>query len=824
MSMKSEVSPLSGDMPIVKAETIVQDLRFALRQWRRNPGFAFTAIAILALGIASSVAIFAFIDAVLIKPLPYENPSHLIALFESTALGPRFHLSYPDYLDWKRENKVFNSLDVYAPYGFIRKTVTGLVKADGARVSAGFFHTLGVTPILGRDFFVGEDGPAPTRAALISYSAWQKFYGGSPNVLGQTVVLDDDPNTIVGVLPRDFVFAPAEPADFWTILKEPDLCGLSRGCHALYGVARLKDGVLFATAFAGIRAIAQQLEKQYPDTNRDQAALILPLTDVIVGDIRPVLMVVFCGGILLLLIASVNVASLILVLSESRRREIAIRGALGASSRRLARQFVTEGLLLATTGGALGFAIAHEGVHLLVRLAPEKVLNGMPYLRELSLNGHVAVCGLALTALAGFFFSLASMSRQKFTEIWAGLSRGGRSAASIVWRRLGANLVVIELATAMVLLNGAGLLGKSFYHLLHADIGMRPDHLASVHVEGQSGKYDKPEEARALERQVMDRVKSVPGVTSVGLTTRMPLSDADMTRDFRIVGRPYHGEHNEVMFRYVSSGYMATLKTRLIGGRYFRDDEDAGKPAVAIVNRTLARQYFPGEDPVGKQITFGEDHDPNMLVVGVIDDIQEGQLDAGPRGAIYMPFDQHPRSAFSLIVRTSLSDEALLPTLTGVLHGIDPVMAIYDPATINRRIHDAPSTYLHRSSAWLVGGFAAMALLLGIIGLYGVIAYLVSQRTREIGVRMALGADRSSVYRLVVIEAIRLIGWGICLGIAGTFPTAWLMRGLLFGVAPSDGSTLASVATLLALFALLASFAPARRAASVSPAIALRAE
>lgn len=811
-------------MSILKIETVLQDLHFALRQWRKNPGFAFTAIALLMLGIASSVAIFAFVDAVLIKPLAYEAPSRLVALFESTALGPRFHLSYPDYVDWKRENKVFSSLDVYASYGFIRKSATGLVKADGGRVSAGFFRTLGVTPILGRDFNPGEDGPEPTRVALISYSAWQKFYGGSPDVLGQTVVLDDDANTIVGVLPRNFSFAPAEPADFWTILKAPDLCGMSRGCHALYGVARLKDRVSFANAFADISTVARQLEKQYPDTNRDQVAFMLPLTDVIVGDIRPVLIVTLCGGILLLLIASVNIASLLLVLSESRKREIAIRGALGASSGRLARQFITEGLFLAAIGGGLGLVIAHEGVQLLVRLAPEKVLNGMPYLRELGLNWHVVVCGLLLTALAGFFLSLASMWRQKFKEICDGLSQGGRGAASIVWRRLGANLVVIELATALVLLNGAGLLGKSFYRLLHADVGMQPDHLASVHVEGQSGKYDKPEEAMALEHQIVDRIQSLPSVTSIGLTTRMPLTDADMTRDFRIVGRPYHGEHNEVLFRYVSAGYMATLKTRLVGGRYFRDDEDSRKPAVAIVNRTLARQYFPSEDPLGKRITFGTDHDPSMMIVGVIDDIQEGQLDAGPRGAIYMPFDQDPRSAFSLIVRTSLSDEALLPMLVGVLHGVDPGMAVYDPATLNQRIHDAPSTYLHRSSAWLVGGFAAMALLLGVIGLYGVIAYLVSHRTREIGVRIALGADRSSVYRLVGGEAIRLIAWGICLGIAGSFPTAWLMRGLLFSVAPLDGSTLASVATVLALSALLASLAPARRAASISPATALRAE
>jgi predicted permease len=805
-------------------ESILGDLGYALRQFRRSPGFALTAILVLALGTGASVAIFAFVDALLIQPLPYRDPARLTALFESTALGPRFHLSYPDYLDWKRENKVFSSLDVYGAYGFMRRTPTGLEKATGARVSDGFFRTLGITPVLGRDFYVGEDGPKPARAVMISYSAWQKIYGGSPSVLGQTVVLDDNPNIIVGVLPRDFSFAPAEPADFWTILKQADLCGMERGCHALFGVARLKDGVSFATAFADIRAIAEQLEQQYPDSNRDQVAFMLPLTEVIVGDIRPVLIVALCGGVLLLLIASMNVASLLLVRSESRKREMAVRGALGASARRLTRQIVTEGFLLAGIGGGLGLLAARESIESLTELVPKNLMDGMPFLRVLGLNAHTAIFGLLLMALAGVFFGLAPLSRVRFTAISEGLSQGGRAAAGMVWRRFGTNFVVIELATATVLLACAGLLSKSFYQLLQTDIGMEPNHIATVHIEGDDSKYGKAEQAISLEREMVRRIGNMPGVTSVGLTTRMPIYDADMTRDFRVVGRPYHGEHNEVMFRSVSTGYMPTLKTRLVSGRYFQEDDDSSGPAVVIVNRALARQYFPGEDAVGKLVTWGGPHDPNMLIVGVINDIQEGQLGAGPRGAIYLPFNQRPNSAFSLLVRTTLNDEAFLTQLIGAVHGFDPGLAVYDPATMIERIHEAPSTYLHRSSAWLVGGFAFMALLLGVVGLYGVIAYSVSQRTREIGVRMALGAERRAVYWLVMRQAGWLTLTGLALGLAGAVGAATLIRKMLFGVAAWDPGTLAAVVVVLGAAAMAASFVPARRAASVSPVEALRNE
>jgi predicted permease len=805
-------------------DNLARDARFALRQLRKNPGFASTAIFTLALGIASSVAIFAFVDAALIKPLPYQDPTRLVQLFESIPLGARFHLSYPDYLDWKRMNKSFSSLDVFAPYGFMQKTSDGLREADGARVSVSFFRTLGVTPILGRDFYLGEDAAAPARTVLLSYSAWQKRYGSSKSVLGQSVTLNDNVYTIIGVLPRDFSFAPAEPADFWAIEKPNGRCEQNRGCHNLFGIARLKPGVTFAAAYDDIKSIALQLQRQYPDQNRDQNAYMLPLTEVIVGDIRPILLTTLCGAGLLLLIASINVASLLLVRAESRKREIAVRGALGASPRRLVRQFVTEGLLLATLGCGLGIIAAREAMHLLATLIPKDMMASMPYLHGLGLNGRVLVFACLLSLFAAALFSLTPLARLRFGRVREGLAESARSSAGVAWRRFGGNLVVVELATATVLFAGAGLLSKSFYRLLHADIGLQPDHIAMVRVNAPPEKYPHDPQQAALGRQVIDTISALPGVMSAGLTTKLPIEDADETSTFQYIGRPNYGEHKEGSIRDVTPGYMTTLRTTLIAGRYFTENDNASSQKVVLINQELARKFFFGENPVGRQIRLDGDKGPPMLIVGVIRDIQEGQLDAAPRGAMYLPFDQNPDDNFTLLVRTRQDEESVLPALQTALRSIDPGMALSDPTTMETKIHDAPSTYLHRSSAWLVGSFAVIALLLGVVGLYGVVAYSVSQRTREIGVRMALGAQRGTVYTMVMRQAGWLTAMGVGMGLVCSVGAALLMRKLLFSVAAWDAPTLAAVALVLAFASLAASFLPARRAAMVDPIEALRAE
>jgi macrolide transport system ATP-binding/permease protein len=804
------------------AESTVQDLRFALRQLRKNPGFAATAVLILTLGIAAAIAIFSFVDAALIRPLPYQDPSRLAVLYESIPLGPKFHLSYLDYLDWKRENTVFSSLDVYSPDGFLLQSVNGTEDADGARVSAGFFRTLGVTPVLGRGFRPGDDQVNAPRPVLLSYSAWQRRFGGRSNVLGQTVILDGNPNTIIGVLPRSFHFAPAEPADFWATDRADGGCEKNRGCHNLYGIARLKPGVSFASAFAGIKTVAENLARQFPDSNRDQKAFMLPLTDVIVGDVRPILLVLLTGAALLLLIAAINVASLLLVRAEQRRREMAVRGALGASRTRLVRQFITEGALLAVVSAALGLGLAIVVMNLFLRLIPTDRLASMPYLRAVGLNFHVLLFTALVSLAAGILFSLLPAWRISFSHLRESLTEGGRSASGTLWRRFGSNLVVLELATAVVLLTGAGLLGKSFYRLLHVDTGMEPSHLALLQISATGPTYSKNAQVIALARQLQTTLAALPGVQSVAFTSYLPLGDGDVTTGFSIVGAPPDHVHREVAWRTVSANYFPTLQARLIRGRWFTETDDASHPPVVIINQQMAREYFPGRNPVGMQISaVGEN---KVQIVAVINDVQEGQLDAAPRSAMYLPYFQDPMSAFAVLLRTAQSGDSLLGPAAAAIHSVDRGLAIDHPMTMTERIYDSPSAALHRSSAWVVGGFAALALFLSVVGLYGVIAWSVSRRTREIGVRMALGAQRSTVCGLILREAGRLAVIGIATGLLCSLAVTTLLRSLLFRVRTWDLTTFAAVAVTLALAALLAGFIPARRAASVNPTDALRAE
>ncbi len=814
----------SHDVMRLRAETVLQDVRFALRQMKRNPGFAMTAILVLALGIGAGTGIFGFVDAALIQPLPYAQPNHLVVLYETTTMGNRYHLSYLDYLDWKRDNTVFQSIDLYTPSGFTLKTPDGLQAASGSEVTAGFFRGLGVVPVIGRDFRSGDDQASAPRTVLLSYSAWQTRYGGRSDVLGEIVVLDGNPNEIVGVLPRSFHFAPTEPAEFWTTMRASGACEKMRACKNFYGLARLKPGVSFQAAFADVQTIAARLAREYPNDNLNRGAYMLTLTDVVVGDTRPILLALLGGAALLLLIATANVASLLLVRSESRRRELAVRGALGASPARLVRQFVTEGLTLVAVASLLGGAGALGIMQLPMRLVPKDMLAKMPYLQRLEPNLHIVLFACGIFLVAGAIFSLMPALRHSPGDLREGLTSGGRSFAGGTWRRLGANLVVVELTVAMVLLVGAGLLGKSFYRLLHSEIGLEPNHLATLQVSAEGPAYAKDEQEIALERQIEEKVSEMPGVGSVAITDTMPLGDGDGAKNYWIVGRPYHGEQNEILDRDVSDRYFSTIEAQLLRGRTFGEDEDESKPLVAVINERMALRYFAGENPLGQQIYEQGDEKHRIEIVGVVDDIQEGQLDAAPGPAVYLPFRQHPSNDFALVVRTRENPDAMLSLMTTAARRIDPALVTHDPFTMQQRIDNSPAAYLHRSSAYLVGGFAALALVLSIVGMYGVISYSVSQRTREIGVRMALGAERGMVHRMVLREAIGLTGMGLAAGVVCAMGATALMRSLLFGVEAWDVQTLAAVSAVLGSLALLASYLPARRAARVNPVDALRAE
>ena len=805
-------------------DSVWSDIRFSYRQLIRNPGFAVVAILVLALGMGASVAIFAFVDAALIKPLPYRDPARLASVYEVVNTCPLCNISYRNYQDWKRSGLPFSSVEAWGWASYLMRGTDATEPVQGARVSDGFFRTLGVIPVLGRDFYPGEDKPGSSHTILITYASWQRRFGNDPSIVGRQIMLNNDSYTIIGVLPRDFHFAPiGVAAEFWAALNDPNSCDQRRGCHGLFGLARLKDGVTLQTAAAAMQTVAQQLAKQYPDSNNGLGATATTLSDSIVGNIRGVLLVLLGGTSLLLLIALVNVANLVLIRAESRKRETAVRGALGASTVRLLRQFVIEALSLVFAGSLLGIGAAYLGMNLLIKLIPAQQIEGMPYLMNLGMNPRVCAFAGLLSLLATAAIALIPSLRIQRGNLRGDLADGGRGAAASSWRRLGSRLIVLELVSAVVLLVGAGLLAKSFYLLLHVDLGFKPDHLATIVVEAPKS-YADGDRLMVLEKQIVSRIGSLPGVHSAAISSHLPVRNWDGGVWIVVPGRPSTGKRNDLPERDVSFGYLETLGTRLLGGRYFTEDEDDGnKRRVVVVNQTLARQLFAGENPIGKHLGYQGGHEP-MEIIGEIEDVKEGPLDSANRPVIYVPFNQDSSLSFYLVVRTSQAEQSLLPTIAAAVHRLDPDLATTYPATMSQVIDNSPSAYLHRASAWLAGTFGGLALLLSIVGLYGVISYSVAQRTREIGVRMALGAARGSVYSLVLRDAGRLTAIGVVTGLLCSVAGATLMRKLLFGTRPWDAPTLGAVAASVTMFAMLASFIPARRASSVNPVDALRTE
>ena len=815
----------SQELVAFRAESVLQDLHFALRQWKKNPGFALTVIVVLALGMGASLSIFGFVDAALLEPLPYANPSRLMSVNESNIESPRWPLSYPDYFDWQRLNKSFSSLDVYSRTGFLLRTSSGAEPVQAERVSGSFFQTLGVHPMLGRDFYPGEDRPDGPDVVILSYQAWLDRFDARRDVVGQTADFENSAYTIIGVLPRTFSFAPSGNAEFWVPINHLSPHEHSRTFYNFVGIGRLRDGVTIQSAQAEMTAIERQLQRQYGITGRDLSANVVPLAEIIIGDVQPVLLTLLGGAGLLLLIAALNAAGLVLVRSESRKREVAMRRALGASRARLVRQFVTEGLLLAVFGSLAGVIVAAEVMRPLGRLVPRDMASNMPFLKGIGLNAHMGALAAAIALMAALLLAVTPILRLSFGDVRDALAEATPGAASRLWRKLGANLVVAELAVAVVLLAGAGLLGQSLYRLLHVPLGFDPNHLATLQVMAPGTAYKTDEQTVGLYREVVRRISSLPGVESAGMTSMLPAQCDCASDKIQFPGRAYHGEHNEVDERHVSAAYLATLKARLVRGRLFTDAEDTSTPGVAVVNQSLVRRYFPAGDPIGQRIADDEFGTPHVWeIVGVVDDVREGPLDAVIQPTEYFPLNQTEDHDFSLAVRARQASGALLPVLVSTLHQIDPNLGISNEATMDEQIDGTQAALLHRFSAWLVGGFAAKALGLGGVGLYGLIAYSVSQRKREIGIRMALGAQRSSVYRLVMRQSGWLTFAGLAIGLVCSVGASIAVRNLLFGVQPWDPVTLASVAVLLALVSTAASFLPAHRAASVNPTDALRVE
>jgi predicted permease len=822
---KEECRDMRG---VTFVEHRIQDLRFALRQLLKHPAFGATAVFVLALGLAANLAIFAFVDAALVKPLPYENPERLVTAFatreQDARTQHRGNISYQDFRDWRERTKGFASIAAYdVRAGFTEFAPEGPQRVPGLSVSAGFLEMLGVEPVLGRTFREDEEGPAAPATVMLSFAAWQARFGGSPDVLDKTVMLrgyvqEAEPHRIIGVLPRNFHFAMAAHADFWTAIRGRQYCWGERGCRSLEAIGRLAAGVSRETAAANLTSTLQQVRSEYPARHPDpEIAKLVPLRDVVLGDVRPVLLALLSGAVLLLLIACMNVVSLLLARSDARTREIGVRNALGASSARLVLQFATEALVLAGIGAVIALMLAAGGMRFLQGLVSADMLSRMPYLQGIALDRRLLGFATCLSLIAAAAFTLTPFLRLRHSERFAKVREDGRGSSGTTWRRFGSSLVTAQLGIALVLLVSAGLLGKSLGKLLHVDVGLNASRLTIVGVEPDQGDACQP--PGALPRQVAERVAALPEVQAVAYADMAPLSQglAPTTVIYKD-GADENGRESHPV-RRVSAGYFAALQARLVRGRDFAEEEVAGVRRVAILNETAARRYLPGEDPIGKQVVIGAP--PAREIVGVIADIKDGPLETPPMAAAYVPFDQ---AAFNLIVRTRHEEGALVPRLIGTIREVRPGLLVHGHTTMVERIDQLPLASLQRSSAWLARGFAVLAFLLSVVGLYGVVAYSVGQRTREIGVRMALGAQRQAVYRMVLQEAAWLVGWGTVAGLIGAVAAATLMRRLLFGVQAWDASTMATAAAVLIASALFASYIPARRAASVSPVEVLRTD
>ena len=805
----------------------LQDIQFGVRVLLRRPGFTVVATLVLMLAIGANVTIFTFIDAALLRPLPYRDPDQLIKIWDTrhSEVYSRFEASYPDYLDWKQQNQAFSSLAAYNRAGdAILAGPSGPEMVPAARVSDNFFQTLGVDSMLGRTFRDGEEVASSPKYAVLSYGFWQRRFGGRQDVIGQSLTLNGQPRTIIGVLPKNFHFAPTGEADLYVTFHATGGMLTRRNLHWLHPFGRLKPGVSIEQAQSLMNTLAANLEKQYPDSNQELRTALVPLSEVITGQIKPILTVLLAAVGLLLLIACANIANLLLARSATRAKEFAIRSALGAQRWRVIRQLLVEGAVLVSMGTAAGVVTALAATRWMVHALPAPMLQDMPYLKDAAVEPRTLLFAALLAVLTALLFSLPPALRLSSPAASSSLKEGGQLSSASSWKKVGSWLVVAEVAISAVLLVGSGLLLKSLYRLLHVDTGFNVSSLTTFYVFPDSKRYDEDPQAIVLHDKVIHTLLAVPGITAAGVTSTPPVVGGN-TSLLRVVGAPLTPLPYEANSRTVDPGYFSTLQANLKAGRYFNQGDNANTPKVVIINETLARIAFGTQDPVGKQIvfTYSPKEKPRQ-VVGVVRDVHEGELDVEGKPAIYTPFAQGPDNIFAVVVRSSLDSSALRSALEKAVHDVDPGIVLYQVQTMQDLIAQSPAAVLHRYPAWLVSVFALSALLLGVVGLYGIVSYSVSQRTREIGVRMALGAPRSNVLKLVLANGARLAAIGIAAGVAGAILAGYFLRSVLFGVQPWDVATLLLVAAILSVISMLASYIPARRASRLDPVKALHYE
>jgi putative ABC transport system permease protein len=816
-------------------ETLMRDIRYGFRTLTKNSGFSIVAILTLALGIGANTAIFSVVYTALIRPLPYSQPNRLITLTEvrpqegqSTQASTRiWDSSYPDYLDWTRQSKSFQSLAGFRGDGF---TLYGAGEPElvfGAQTTINFFSTLGVKPFLGRDFAAGEDISKGPKVAILSYGSWIRRFGGDPQIIGRSIRLDDNSVSIIGVLPREFEFAPRGNAEIWVPLHiEKDLV-TRRSLRWMPVIGRLAPGINQQQVQAELNSISAALSAAYPQENGATQVVMIPLRDRIVGQVQPLLLILFGAVGFVLLIACANVTNLFLVRAAGRRREFSIRAALGAGRARLISQLLAESMMLAAAGGLLGLVLAEWGTSLLIAAIPESLLVFAPFLRDAHANLAVLAFLCAAVIFTGFAFGLAPALQISHGREGDALKEEARASAGGMRTRLRGVLVVAEIAFSMVLLIGSVLMVKSLAALMKRNPGFDAQNLLVFAVNLPATSYPKDPDAVRFDKEFSDRLHSLPGVVGVTSNSVVPLSGGGNSIRFVIEGQPVAtGHENECSIRDVSNNYFSTMRIPLRSGRFFDDSADSQTaPQHVVVNEAWVKQYVQGQDPIGKRIKFTYSPKENFReIVGVVGNTADIALDGPDEPTLFLPFSQDTNSFINYIVRTAGKPTDALSAVRSSLRAMDPQLVLIQPFTMDQIISQSPSVFLRRYPSYLIGSFAALALVLAMVGLYGLISYSVSQRTRELGIRMALGAQQRDVMRLVLGEGARLTLPGVVFGLAAALGLTQLMRSLLFGVSAVDPVTFASVAVVLGLVAILACYIPARRAMSTDPSAALRYE
>ena len=799
---------------------MLNDLRYALRQLIKAPSFTVVAILTLALGIGACTAIFSVVNTVLLRPLDCPDPDRIVAIRETQVPKfPEFSVSPPNFLDWQKQTKSYEYLAAYSGAGMNLTGEGEPQRLTGMKVTAHYFDVFGVKPLLGRMLLPEEDAPGKNQVVVLSYPFWQRVFGGARDAVGRTIQINGEPYTVVGVAQY---FGLASKVDVWTPMafKPEETANDNRGAHYIVVAGRLKSGVTIEQARAELDVLATQLAQQYPDSNKGWGIFMMPMQDYMVRDVKPVLYILLGAVGCVLLIACANIANLLLARATARHREISIRVALGAGRGRLIRQLLTESVVLAICGGIAGIILARWGLAALLALAPAT----LPRISEIQLDKGVLIFSLALSVLTGLIFGIAPAWLAARADVHEALKQGARGSTEGGARgRLRSALVVIEVVFALMLLGGAGLLARSFLQLANVDPGFNPDNATLLRLSLPQKKYALPEQQNAFADALLERVKVLPGVQAAGVTHSMPLV-SDYVLGFNIEGRPAIAPSDLPSTNYyaVTPDYFKAMGIRLIRGRIFTPQDDAKAPRVAIINETMARQHFANEDPIGKRINITNGPDTWREIVGIVGDIKQYGVDKATSAQSYEPFAQVPFTTVHLVVRTNGSPAALLGALRPTVYAVDKDQ----PIGIIRPLEEimADSIARQRFAMTLLSVFSAVALVIAAVGIYGVMAYNVVQRTGEFGIRMALGAQQRDVMRLVLTQGGKLIGLGLLIGLAATLAASRAMGSMLFNTSAYDPLTLGTITILLAAVALIACFFPANRATKVNPIEALRTE